>query len=105
VLVRCLSPVGDVGKDDLDSIATIDDAWRELGFGKICAVDDTSLGTYDLTIEGDVLLDAETHQPVELANLVRRTVLCADHIEHRRLGEDAPLERFRHDLLLEPSRG
>lgn len=105
VLLRCLSPVGDVGKDDFDSIATIDDAWRELGFGKICAVDDTSLGTYDLTIEGDVLLDAETHQPVELANLVRRTVLCADHIEHRRLGEDAPLERFRHDLLLEPSRG
>ncbi len=106
VLVRCVSPVGVVEQYDEERIEQVWAARERIGFGKICAALDTKLGTYNLTVEIDMLFHSETTQAAEMADLVRRTVACADQMERALLpGLDQAMEVFRDDLLGEPHRG
>jgi hypothetical protein len=105
VLLRCVSPIGVVGRDDDQAIERICQAQQALGFGKICAIDDTKLDTYDLTTEGDILFHSVTTQPDEVIDLVIRTTYCADHMERALLqGRDEPMSTFRAELVEEPKR-
>ncbi len=104
VLLRCVSPVGVVGREDDESIERINTAQRQLGFGKICAVKDTKLNTYNLTVEADILFHPNTTQLPEVLDLVSRTCHCADHMEKALLARDQKMEIFREDLFGEPHR-
>lgn len=105
VLLRCVSPVGVVGRNDDQAIERICLAQQKLGFGKICAIDDVKLNTYDLTAEADILFHPMTTQPDEVLDLVTRTTRCADYMEHALLqGRDEPMDTFREELVEEPKR-
>lgn len=62
VLLRCVSPVGKVAYDDAESIEQISQTQQQLAFGKVCAVKDDKLKTYNLTIEADMLFHPDTTQ-------------------------------------------
>jgi hypothetical protein len=104
VLLRCVSPIGIVGRDDDKSIERINVAQQKFGFGKICAVKDTKLNTYDLTVEADILFHPNTTQLPEVLDLVSRTCHCADHMEKALLAVDQRMDIFREDLFGEPQR-
>lgn len=105
VLLHCVGPVGVVGRNDEASIERINAEQQKLGFGKICAVRDTKLNTYNLTVEADILFHPNTTQPPEVLALIDRTVLCADHLEKALLEAiDQQMEHFRNDLFEEPQR-
>jgi hypothetical protein len=104
VLLRCLSPVGVVARDDEAGIEFINLAQQQLGFGKICAVGDARRGTYNLTIEADILFHGDTTQRQEVVDLVSRTTHCADRLEFALLQRDEPMDTFRLDLMKEPER-
>lgn len=105
VLLRCVSPVGVVGRNDDQAIERICLAQQKLGFGKICAIDDVKLNTYDLTAEADILFHPMTTQPDEVVDLVTRTTRCADYMEYALLqGRDEPMDTFREELVEEPKR-
>jgi superfamily II DNA or RNA helicase len=57
VLLRCVSPIGVVPRDDDERIERICAAQQRIGFGKVCAVEDISRGTYNL---GSCSLRGET---------------------------------------------
>jgi len=101
--VRCISPVGIVGpEDDQDSIIESSGA-SSIRIGAIGVVDEC---TYDLTVEGDILLSgAEETDRARLAMLIDRIVHQADALEKHHLpGQDEKLPTFRTELLLEASR-
>jgi hypothetical protein len=104
VLLRCVSPIGFVGRDDDEAIERICTAQQELGSGKICAVDDTKLNRYNLTVETDILFHPDTTQLEEVADLIARTTRCADHMEKALLSVDKPMSHFRDDLSEESRR-
>ncbi len=104
VLLRCVSPIGVVPRTDEERIERICAAQQQLGFGKLCAVEDVRRGTYDLTAETDMLFDPVTTQSAEVIDLVDRTTRCADHMERVLLGSDQPMKIFRYDLVQEPQR-
>lgn len=97
-VVRCISPVGELAPnetmDKLRELAT-DESVR------IGAIFDDTGRTYDVTVEGEVLLADEAHDAARVAALIARVARQADHIEHERLGLDQPLVRFEADLLQE----
>ena len=105
VLLRCVSPIGLVRRDDADAIERVCQAQQQLGFGKICAVSDVKLDTYNLTVEADILFHPDTTQKPEVADLVTRTACCADHMEKALLSDDRPMRVFREELAKEPRRG
>jgi hypothetical protein len=104
LMVRCISPVGCVGPStDQDSII----ANSASSGSKMGAILTDEERTYDLTVEGDVLL---TEQPeadaIRVSMLVRRIVQQADTIEHELLsGHDEVLVKFREELLKESTNG
>jgi hypothetical protein len=104
VLLRCVSPIGVVPRADEARIERICVAQQQIGFGKVCAVEDVRRGTYDLTAEADMLFDPITTQSAEVVDLVARTTCCADHMERVLLNCDQPMETFRSDLVQEPQR-
>jgi hypothetical protein len=104
VLLRCISPIGVVPQSDDECIERVCAAQRQIGFNKICAVEDIRRGTYNLTAEGDMLFDPVTTQSQEVADLVARTTQSADHMERVLLKRDEPMDTFRIDLVREPER-
>jgi len=105
VLLRCVSPVGVIAWHDDAKIEQIWSACQAAGTGKICAFSNAKFGTYDLTAEMDILFHPATTQATEVADLVLRTVVLADHMEHALLkGIDQPMDEFRGDLFREPER-
>lgn len=104
VLLRCVSPVGVVGREDEESIKQINAAQQQLGFGKVCAVKNTKLNTYNLTVEADLLFHPNTTQLPEVLDLINRTCHCADHMEKVLLRRDQEMKDFREDLFGEPQR-
>jgi hypothetical protein len=97
-MVRCISPVG-----ELTPGATMEEI-RELGQRapvRIGAIFDDATRTYDVTVEGEVLLADEQHDRVRVASLISRVATQADRIEHARLGLDQDLSRFEVDLRRE----
>ena len=95
--IRCVSPIGNVGPDDrMDEIVAFSGSCQAV-IGAVPTADGRS---YDLTIEGEVmLLDDPPLDAQRVLMLVRRIVLSADEFEQEFLpGLDAPLTEFRADL-------
>ena len=78
--------------------AIIASAWR-LG-ARIGAIREMETGSYDLTVEEDVLLAADPrHDGTRLEALLRQVVDQADRLEQEFLpGLDQPLGAFRGEL-------
>jgi hypothetical protein len=100
-LVRCVSPVGSVGPDD-NAAALVE--LNTLVGAKIGAFQTDAERSYDLTVEGEVLL-AEfcDSDATRIGGLIRRVTGHADEIEREHLGVhvDRKLAEFRDDLLKE----
>ncbi len=101
-VVRCISPVGLIVPSELE--ASIIDVGTRLGckIGAILTSDDR---TYDLTVEGEVMLaDSASSDLVRCTSLISKVVQQADLIEQEFLPQvDEVLETFRDDLLKESS--
>lgn len=102
--LRCISPVGRVYPEP-NQQKLIQTAWR-LG-ARISAVKTDENGTYDLTVEEDVLLtDDARHDAERLKAVLTRVADEADMIEQEYLpGRDEPLSTFRRDLEKEATNG
>jgi hypothetical protein len=100
VLVRCVSPVGvvDVDVEHEEILANVERLPVRIG-----AIQTTHERTYDLTVEGDVLLgDFEATDLTRVTALVDRIVRQADRLEQQHLpAQDAPLSQFKPELELE----
>lgn len=103
LVVRCISPVGQVSpKDKQDDIA---DGIATLPV-RLGVLRDDKAACYDLTVEDDVLLAAESHDAARITLLVRRVVHQADLCEQRHLPtKDEDIKAFRSGLEKEPGRG
>ena len=95
--IRCISPVGRV-HPDAHQKEVIKSAWR-LG-ARIGAILELETGTYDLTVEEDVLLGSgPKHDAARLMALLSRVLEQADRLEQDYLpGHDRPLEFFLDDI-------
>lgn len=98
-VVRCISPVGDLSPEE--TMAEI----RALAYKdpiRIGAIFDEDARTYDVTVEGEVLLGDESHDSGRVAALIARIARQADRIEHEQLeGADQPIGIFEKDLINE----
>jgi len=96
--VRCVSPIGLLGtglnQEDVDR------AVRGSGV-RIGSVYNQTLESYDLTIEGDVLLGDPAADTGRIAWLLHRVTSVADQLELSLLEVDEPMGTFRADLGLE----
>jgi hypothetical protein len=104
-LVRCISPVGRVSPhDDQESLVTRTAGTRAVKIGAIETDDEC---TYDLAVEGDVLLASTSETDAQrVAMLINRVVHQADSLEQECFqDQDAVLETFRDELLEEGNDG
>ncbi len=103
-LVRCISPIGRVDPS-LQADAIVEQV--RLEGHRIGALITSEARTYDLTVEGDVLLAEDPASDLRrVAWLIRDVVSRADSVEQALLpGKDEPLEVFREDLLKEAADG
>ncbi len=103
-LVRCISPVGRVMPGHEQEIIQSIVSEASIRVGAI--LDDNYKLTYDLTIEGDVILGTDPiHDSTRVGLLVRRVTTAADRMERALLpGRDEPLPTFRKDLEEEVGR-
>jgi hypothetical protein len=96
LLVRCISPVGVV--DLAASLAAIQDSVREKSI-RIGAVLDREDGSYNLTVQEDVLLGDRAHDAARVIALLRRVANQADRLEQIHLPDaDRALDVFADDL-------
>lgn len=96
MLIRCVSPVGCVGPGTAQN--QIRDVAAQYGIrvGAIRTADERS---YDVTVEGDVLLGKEVDDAARIAFLVEKVAHDADLLEQELLpGKDEPMIAFRHEL-------
>jgi hypothetical protein len=100
IIVRCISPIGQVLTDD--DIGEIEDdaVDRHVRIGAIRTEEER---TYDLTVEDDVLVQGtEGVDTARVAWLTRRVTVAADDLEQALLpGQDRPLADFKEDLSKE----
>lgn len=102
-MVRCVSPVGCVEPgDNSEAVTEINRRLR----AKIGAIETDEQRSYDLTVEGEVLLDATGESDAaRIAALIRRVARQADLLEHEHLNRDEALETFEADLGKEAVHG
>lgn len=100
LMVRCVSPVGRVGLDESYNRITASLARFPAKVGAIITREDRS---YDMTVEGEVLLGPdEEHDEARIRLLISRVVRRADELEQRHVpNADAPLSQFERDLKVE----
>jgi hypothetical protein len=92
-VLKCVSPIGRVF-DRNDVIDVQASAWTRIG-----VINAGAVGSYDLTVEDEVLLTSNEGQDLERLRLVLlRVAKKADELELRLLSADEPLETFRKDL-------
>jgi hypothetical protein len=100
-LVRCISPVGVVDPEKLEIIRNIV-AKSSIRIGAIQMEDSQ---TYNLTVEGDVILGTDpVHDSTRVGLMIRRVVTSADKLERDLLRLDEPMPTFRKDLKEEVGR-
>lgn len=99
LVLRCISPVGRVGPESMEVQDAIVDTARKRSV-RVAAIPTVDANTYDLTVESDVLLGADSScDATRAALLVARVVRNADILEDiHLLGRDEILETFREDL-------
>ncbi|MCI4066112.1 DEAD/DEAH box helicase family protein [Micromonospora sp. R77] len=95
LLVRCVSPIGRVSTEgQWDDLATWS-AGVPLRLGTV----EARGGSYDVTVEEDVLLTTRMSDPSRIAALIRRVTTFADALEREHLPErDRLLKEFRTEL-------
>jgi hypothetical protein len=81
VLIRCISPVGEVDLNDQEKLDRLYCMQQDTSMSKVCAVYNPRLRKYLVTIEGDRLFDLDTTHWQEIDDLVTTTVEAADKIE------------------------
>lgn len=98
-LIRCVSPVGSVGAGvNAEELTGI----NKRVHAKIGAILTEEERSYDLTVEGEVLLAANADcDTARVGPLIRRVTRQADVIELQHLSRDEPLRVFREDLAKE----
>lgn len=103
-LVRCISPVGRVRPGDEQNAVVESTSVSPIRIGAILTKEER---TYDLTVEGDVLLaDRDETDVARVSTLVNRVVQHADALEQEYLpGRDEVLATFREELLQEDDDG
>jgi hypothetical protein len=102
LMLRCVSPVGIVTFDDMCGAITSSVASNRARLG---AVRDRDEGSYNLTVQEDVLLSNPEHDAARASALLKRVAEEADRLELIHLpGEDRTLDVFREDLLRESER-
>jgi hypothetical protein len=102
-MVRCVSPVGCV-EPGINARAVMDINRRLRA--KIGAIETDEQRSYDLTVEGEVLLDADgVSDAARVAGLIRRVTRQADLLEQEHLDRDEALETFEADLGKEAIHG
>ena len=94
--LRCISPVGRITPQDRQT-SVIASAWKlRARIGAVLTKED---GSYDLTVEQDVLLADAAHDASRMESLLRRVVDEADDLEKEYLpGLDQAMSVFRRDL-------
>lgn len=88
-LLRCVSPVGEVGQD----------AWDEdlaapangVPYVRLALERNERFESYDVAIEGDVLLGDPPHDIERARSMIHNVITTADRIEDLVLGRDEPL--------------
>lgn len=101
LVVRCVSPVGLV--DPGLTMDAVEESTRAHAV-RVGAIVGRDEGTYDLTVEEDVLLAAPEFDASRVATLLRRVAAEADALEQIHLPTlDQPLETFEADLKTEGS--
>ncbi|MEJ7655636.1 MAG: DEAD/DEAH box helicase family protein [Thermoleophilaceae bacterium] len=93
LVVRCVSPIGRV-EEPLDALG------RSCGRAPVSVgIVPVPGGSYNATVEDDVLLGQRRHDAGRVAALIRRVAWQADELEYEHLpGADRPLLDFRDDL-------
>lgn len=106
LLLHCISPVGRVNplETDVQNEIVTSCARHAIRIGAIATDEDHS---YDLTVEGDVLLgENAVTDSLRAGLLLNRVVRHADMLEQIQLrGRDEKLEAFRNDLEAEGHHG
>jgi Helicase conserved C-terminal domain. len=98
LLLHGISPVGNVPTKDGWAVKIVTLA-GELAGAKVCEVAGPEFETYNLTVEGHIILDARLTQVEELTDLLSRIAVAADWIERRCLENlDQSFAQFRKDL-------
>ncbi|MFY1615884.1 helicase-related protein [Micromonospora sp. WMMD736] len=95
LLVRCVSPIGRISTaEQWDELAR----WSAGIPARLGAVEARG-GSYDVTVEEDVLLTTPTYDSSRVAALIRRVTTLADGLEREHLPErDRLLNEFRAEL-------
>ncbi|WBB76608.1 DEAD/DEAH box helicase family protein [Micromonospora sp. WMMD1128] len=95
LLVHCVSPIGRINSSDQwDDLAS----WSAGIPARLGTVESRG-GSYDVTVEEDVLLTTPEHDPPRVAALIRRVATLADGLEREHLPErDRLLKEFRTEL-------
>ncbi|RLK25402.1 helicase-like protein [Micromonospora sp. M71_S20] len=95
LLVHCVSPIGRVSTtDQWDDLAK----WSAAIPARLGTVEVRG-GSYDVTVEDDVLLTTPTYDPTRVAALIRRVTTLDDGLEREHLPErDRLLKEFRAEL-------
>ncbi len=95
LLVRCVSPIGRIGTEGQWADLARWSAGIPVRLGTI----EARGGSYDVTVEEDVLLTTPTYDPPWIAALIRRVTTLADALEREHLPErDRLLKEFRTEL-------
>jgi hypothetical protein len=81
VLLRCVSPVGEIDLNDQQKLDSLYCLQQETDMSKVCAVYNPKLRKHFVTVEGDRLFNMETTQWQEVDDLITTTVEAADRIE------------------------
>ncbi|MFF5180689.1 helicase-related protein [Micromonospora sp. NPDC000316] len=95
LLVHCVSPIGRISSSDQwDDLANSSN-----GIPARLGTVETRGGSYDVTVEDDVLLTTLQHDHSRVAALIRRVTTLADGLEREHLPErDRLLKEFRTEL-------
>lgn len=98
--IRCISPVGEVslGSQGISKVM----GHAALLNAPVAALVSRRPGSYNLTVEDDVLLGNPQHDAARVGLLVHRIVVAADTLELALLkDQDAPIGKFARDLRRE----
>jgi hypothetical protein len=99
LIVRCVSPVGDVQLDSMREAIEDSVSRNRVRLGAIPGLEP---GSYNLTVQEDVLLGRPEYDVTRVAAILVRVAKYADQMEMTHLpGYDRPLESFAHDLRRE----
>jgi hypothetical protein len=103
LLLRVVSPVGEIPTEDSEAIWTALEIQRQHTGAKLCATKDHRRSTYKLTAVTDILFGLNTTQIEEVLQALEAATLLADDVELNVFGEetDRPLDDFRDTLTRE----